>query len=93
MIQNITKVFLVFYLYIIIIYDWITIIRYSKHKISTNKHIVLPRKKFSCITPPPTTTSPQWPLSSFPKVAVVESFHGDCIILITSQVYVLQKRY
>ena len=41
-----------------IIYDWITIMRYSKHELSTISM----------------ATSPQWPLSSVPKVAVVERF-------------------
>ena len=28
------------------IYDWITIIGYGKHEISSNKHVVLPKTKF-----------------------------------------------
>ena len=42
--------------------DWITIIGYSKHKLATKKHVVLPDKirEISYHTP----TSPSRPLSS-----------------------------
>ena len=44
--------------------DWITIIGYSKHKLATKKHVVLPDKirEISYHTP----TSPSRPLSSVP---------------------------
>ena len=61
---------------------------YSEHKISTNKHIVLPRKNSHVLMYYAPyllimATSPQWPLSSVPKVTVLERFRGDCIIFIT----------
>ena len=58
------------------VYDWIAIKGYSKHKLATKKHVVLPDKirEISYHTP----TSSSRPLSSVPKVAVVERF--DCMI-------------
>ena len=56
------------------------IMGHSKHKLSRKKkHVVLPKK--NCHTTPlvfPITaaTSPQWPLSSVPKVAIVERFNS-----------------
>ena len=64
-----------------IIYDWIiTIIGDSKHKFSTINMYSLKKKNKTVILHPYlsiTTTSPQRPLSSVPKVAVVERF--DCL--------------
>ena len=61
-------------------YDWITNVG-CWHK----KHVVLHKKKKCHITPhlPITATSPQRPLSSVPKVAVVERFKCIIIIIIT----------
>ena len=53
------------------------IIGHSKHELSTEKHVVFP-KKVVILHPylPITATSPQRPLSSVPKVAVMARF--DC---------------
>ena len=62
-----------------IIYDWIiTLIGDSKHKFSTI-NMLYSLKKIVILHPylPITATSPQRPLSSVPKVAVVERF--DCL--------------
>ena len=78
--QNIIQVFLCIFLtlynIIIIIYDWITIMRYSKHELSK-----INMSKNCYITPSPPHKghlSTQQPLSSVPKVAIVERF--DCSI-------------
>ena len=65
-----------FYLYTI--YDWITIIVQSRHALGTIKFFYSP-KKIVILHPclPITATSRQRPLSSEPKVAVLEKF--DCI--------------
>ena len=62
------------------IYDWTTIMGYSKHEFSNNKHVILPKTKFVILHHylPITATSPQRPLSSVPKVAEEERF--DCTI-------------
>ena len=62
------------------IYDWTTIMGYSKHELSNNKHVVLPKTKFVILHHYLliTATSPQRPLSSVPKVAEEERF--DCTI-------------
>ena len=77
--QNVIQGFLcILSLYnnIIIIFDWITIMRYSKHELSKINML-----KNCYITPSPPHKghlSTQQPLSSVPKVAIVERF--DCSI-------------
>ena len=62
----------------ILVYDWITIMGYRKHELKNKIHVVPPQTKFVILHHylPITATSPQHPLFSFPKVAVVERF--DC---------------
>ena len=64
--------FCVYLISLYIIYDWINIQGCSKHELSTITYVVLPKRNLSYDTP----TSPQRPLSSVPKVTVVERF--DC---------------
>ena len=84
--QNIIQVFLCIFLslynIIIIIYDWITIMRYSKHELSK-----IYMSKNCDITPSPPHKghlSTQQPLSSVSKVAIVERTvaFNSCIIMI-----------
>ena len=58
-------------------YDWIiTIVGYSQHELSTVNMLYSLRKNCHITPLPLTATSPQQPLSSVPKLAVMGTF--DC---------------
>ena len=81
LIQNIIQVFLCI-LSLYMIYDWTTIMGYSKHELSNNKHVVLPETKFVILHHYvlPQNSHLSSPLSSVPKVAAEEPF--DCTIIL-----------
>ena len=62
---------------ICIIYDWITIMEYSKHELGTI-NMIYPLKKLSCFTPSSPSRPPHHKRPLYPKVADVEK--TDCII-------------
>ena len=65
------------------IYDWTTIMGYSKHELSNNKHVVLPETKFVILHHYvlPHNSHLSSPLSSVPKVAEEEPFDFSIILL------------
>ena len=78
-------------LFLYIVYGWITILGYSKYELGTI-NLLYSNPKICYITPlspPPGTpaTSPQRPLSSVPKVAILERF--DCIPVFSQTSYVI----
>ena len=65
-----------YFISLYIIYDWINIMGYSKQESSTINMLYPHKKNLSYDSPylPTMATSPERPLSSAPKVAIVERF-------------------